>query len=63
MIGLFDRLARPFLRALDPENAHGLAIRMLQFAPLPRAAPDDKRLAMRAFGLNFPNPVGIAAGF
>ena len=24
---------------------------------------DDKRLAMRAFGLNFPNPVGIAAGF
>ncbi len=63
MIGLFDRLARPFLHALDPEHAHRLAIRMLQFAPLPAAAHDDKRLAMRAFGLNFPNPVGIAAGF
>ena len=63
MIGLFDRLARPFLHALEPEDAHGLAIRMLKFAPLPRAAADDKRLAMRAFGLNFPNPVGIAAGF
>jgi dihydroorotate dehydrogenase len=63
VIGLFDRLARPFLHALEPEDAHGLAIRMLKFAPLPRAAADDKRLAMRAFGLNFPNPVGIAAGF
>ena len=63
MIGLFDRLARPFLHVLEPEDAHGLAIRMLKFAPLPRAAADDKRLAVRAFGLNFPNPVGIAAGF
>jgi dihydroorotate dehydrogenase len=63
VIGLFDRLARPFLHALDPEDAHRLAIRLLQFAPLPPAARDDKRLAMRVFGLNFPNPIGIAAGF
>jgi dihydroorotate dehydrogenase len=63
VIGLFDRLARPLLHALDPEDAHGLAIKMLKFAPLPAAARDDKRLAMRVFGLNFPNPVGIAAGF
>ena len=63
MIRFFDRLARPFLHALDPEDAHGLAIRMLKFAPLPPAAADDKRLALRVFGLNFPNPVGIAAGF
>ncbi len=63
MIGPFDRLVRPLLHALDPEDAHRLTIRMLKFAPLPRAAGDDKRLAMRAFGLNFPNPVGMAAGF
>ena len=63
MIGLLDRLARPFLHALDPEDAHGLAIKMLKFAPLPPAPRDDKRLALRVFGLNFPNPVGIAAGF
>jgi dihydroorotate dehydrogenase len=63
VIGLLDRLARPFLHALDPEDAHRLAIRMLQFAPLLSAARDDKRLAMRVFGLNFPNPIGIAAGF
>jgi len=63
MIGLLDRLARPLLYALDPEDAHRLAIRLLQVAPLPPAAPDDARLATRAFGLNFPNPIGIAAGF
>ncbi len=63
MIGLFDRLSRPFLHALDPEDAHGLALRMLKIAPLPPAAADDKRLASRVFGLNFKNPIGIAAGF
>jgi dihydroorotate dehydrogenase len=63
VIGLLDRLARPFLHALDPEDAHGLAIKVLKFAPLPPAPRDDKRLALRVFGLNFPNPVGIAAGF
>src|SRR5271156_5473204 len=55
VIGLFERLARPLLHALEPEDAHGLAVRMLKFAPLPPASRDDKRLAMRAFGLNFPN--------
>ena len=59
MIGLLNRLTRPFLHALDPEDAHGLAIKMLKFAPLPPAPRDDKRLALRVFGLNFPNPVGI----
>jgi dihydroorotate dehydrogenase len=63
VIGLFDRLARPLLRALEPEDAHRLAIAMLRFAPLRRAARDDRRLATRAFGLNFPNPIGMAAGF
>jgi len=63
VIGLFDRLARPFLHVLEAEDAHGLAIKMLKFAPMPPAARDDRRLAVRAFGLNFPNPVGIAAGF
>ncbi len=63
MIGLFDRLARPLLRALDPESAHRLAVRMLKVTPLRMAAPDDKRLATRVFGLNFPNPIGIAPGF
>src|SRR5579863_1443073 len=53
----------PLLHALEPEDAHRLAIRMLQFAPLSGGAPDDARLAVRAFGLNFGNPIGVAAGF
>lgn len=63
MIGLFDRFLRPFLRTMDPENAHAMAIRALKLAPSPRPVSDDARLRVRAFGLNFPNPVGLAAGF
>src|SRR5204862_2303997 len=32
-------------------------------APIPGAAPDDEELRVQAFGLTFPNPVGLAAGF
>jgi len=63
LIGFFERLARPLLRALDPEDAHSLAIRALKLVPRHRPPRDDSRLAVRAFGLNFPNPVGMAAGF
>lgn len=63
MIGFLDRLARPLLRTLDPEQAHALAVKALQWAPRVRAAATDSRLAVTAFGLNFPNPLGIAAGF
>ena len=63
MIGAFEHLARPLLAALDAEDAHRLTVAMLKFAPLPRAGKDERRLAVRAFGLDFPNPVGLAPGF
>jgi dihydroorotate dehydrogenase len=63
VIGLFDRLSLPLMRALDPEDAHALAIKALRLMPLSRAAGDPPELKIRAFGLNFPNPVGIAPGF
>jgi dihydroorotate dehydrogenase len=63
VIALFDRLLAPLLRTLDPESAHGLALAALKRAPLPRAVPDDEKLRVQAFGLMFPNPVGLAAGF
>lgn len=63
MIGLFDSLARPMLRMLDPEDAHRLAIHALKFPPFVKLVADDPRLAVRVFGLNFRNPVGMAAGF
>ncbi|MGE0024080.1 MAG: quinone-dependent dihydroorotate dehydrogenase [Hyphomicrobium sp.] len=57
-------LARPFLLALDPEAAHELSLRALELGLHPRAglAP-DRRLAVSLWGLEFPNPLGIAAGF
>src|SRR5258708_3943240 len=63
MIGLLDRLARPFLGLLDAENAHRLAVQGLRLMPRGPAPRDDPRLSVRVFGLNFPNPVGMAAGF
>ena len=62
-MGLFDRFARPILRAFEPETAHLFTLKGLKYLPLPQASGDDSRLAIRAFGLNFPNPIGLAAGF
>ena len=63
MIRAFDAFSLPMLRMLDAEDAHRLAIRGLRMLPYARPRPEDPKLAVRAFGLNFPNPVGIAAGF
>jgi dihydroorotate dehydrogenase len=63
MIGLVEALARPLLRLLDPEDAHRLAVNALRLPPFVKLVADDPRLAVRAFGLNFPNPIGMAAGF
>ena len=63
MIRAFDTFSLPLLRWFDPEDAHRLAIQGLKFLPPMRSRPDDAKLAVRAFGLNFPNPIGMAAGF
>jgi dihydroorotate dehydrogenase len=53
-----------FLRLIDAETAHRLAIRALRagLVPRPRLA-DDPILHQQLWGLRFDNPVGIAAGF
>ena len=59
-------LARPFLFHLDPETAHGLAlpsfklVQRLGLTGLPGSALAGR--PVRAMGLEFPNPVGLAAG-
>jgi dihydroorotate dehydrogenase len=64
LIPALSDLARPLLRALDPESAHALTIAALRVAgPKATAKPDDSRLRVQAFGLEFPNPIGLAAGF
>lgn len=66
------QILRPLLFRLDPETAHHLTLSLLRWggnvAPsraMLRAmfAVEDARLHVRAFGLEFKNPVGLAAGY
>jgi dihydroorotate dehydrogenase len=65
----YERLVRPTLFSLDPETAHHLALGCLRAASrLPfalRALHSFRPLAKprTLFGINFPNPIGLAAGF
>ena len=53
-------LARPLLFSLDPETAHSLTLRLAELASvLPRRVPSAP---VRVMGIDFPNPVGLAAG-
>jgi dihydroorotate dehydrogenase len=56
-------LARPFIHRMDAEDAHAMTVRLLKTLPLPAAPPCPPELGVQAFGLAFPNPVGLAAGF
>jgi dihydroorotate dehydrogenase len=56
-------VARPLLHALDAETAHQLTVKALALAPPGSIPKSDPRLAVRVFGLDFPNPLGLAAGF
>jgi len=59
-------LARPFLFCLDAERAHDLALTAIEAAYLtglnPLLAVKPAPVPTEAFGIQFPNPVGLAAG-
>jgi len=63
-VSLPERLGLAVLQRLDPELAHGLALKALRagLAPLPGPVTSP-RLATTLAGLALPNPVGLAAGF
>ncbi len=68
---LYQRLLFPLLLRFDPERMHEAAL--LAMAPAQATAPGRAvlralagrrpELPVRAFGLDFPNPLGLAAGF
>ena len=71
---LYQRVLRPLLFRLDAEDAHHVAMRALRICsgspPLLRllrafadAGENSPSLARTVFGVRFPNPVGLAAGF
>lgn len=69
---LYERLLRPFLFQMDAERAHEFVISSLAAAQRSGMGPSLLSLAAgsrpagletRVFGLRFPSPVGLAAGF
>jgi len=65
-ISTFDAVYRHFLKRYlfgrDPEEAHRMTLRMLAAMPPFRAPPDRPELAVKLWGIDFPNPIGLAAG-
>ncbi|OZB19763.1 MAG: dihydroorotate dehydrogenase (quinone) [Rhodobacterales bacterium 34-62-10] len=63
-MSLLERIGLAALRRVDPERAHGLAIRALTSGLVPLPGPvTSARLRTTVAGLELPNPVGLAAGF
>lgn len=59
----FSSLLRPLLFRIDAETAHGMSLKVLASGLAPSVRPDrDPRLARHLMGLDFPNPIGLAAG-
>ncbi len=67
MSGLWEKLIRPVMFRLDAESAHDLGIVALRSgiasAFAGKIEVDSSISALERFGLKFPNPLGIAAGF
>ena len=53
------------LQMLPPEMAHHTAIKLLRFTPVPNMIRDIDVtiLSQRLMGVDFPHPLGLAAGF
>ena len=63
-MSFYDILGRPLLFSFDAEKAHGLSIAALKLGmPICPPAPKSSRLAVKLAGLDFPNPLGMAAGY
>lgn len=69
---IYQRLIKPFLFRMDAEKAHYFVFdwikRLLSFAPIKKLCRslyrfEDARLEREVFGIKFPNPIGLAAGF
>lgn len=69
---LYKLLIKPIFFLFKPETIHHIVFRTLKFfSRIPGVSQitrsvyvvNDKRLERKLFGLTFPNPVGLAAGF
>jgi dihydroorotate dehydrogenase len=62
-MSLYTRFSGPFFRYVSPERAHRLGVLALKAGLPPVRTVQDPRLAVSLLGLEFPNPLGMAAGF
>ena len=63
-MNLVERAGLALLHRMDPEAAHGLALRALNMGLAPLPGPvTSPRLRTTLAGMALPNPVGLAAGF
>ncbi len=68
---MYQRLIRPIFFLFDPERIHHLSFRLIKLVHCLGLGPIIRRffqvnhpdLVREVFGLKFPNPVGLAAGF
>ncbi len=58
----YESVLRPLLFLMEPERAHNLGLWAVSHGLVSAKAP-DRALAKSVFGVRFPNPVGLAAGF
>jgi dihydroorotate dehydrogenase len=72
LTALYKYLVKPFLFLFQPETAHHITFSFITFLFRIPGVPSifrsiyvvkDKRLERTVFGITFPNPVGLAAGF
>lgn len=60
---LYD-LVKPLIYKTDPETAHNMTLKALRMGAVPMCKHvADASLESTVWGLNFPNPVGLSAGF
>jgi len=63
-MSVLDRIGQKLLFSFDPETAHGMSIAALRCGlPVASPAAQDARLKVSLCGLDFPNPIGMAAGY
>lgn len=68
---MYQRLLRPIFFLFDPEKIHHVSFRLIRWVHAIGLGPlirryyhlNQPRLKREVFGLTFPNPVGLAAGF
>jgi dihydroorotate dehydrogenase len=64
VVNLYERAGLALLHRFDPEHAHGLSLLALRAGLVPLGGPvNSARLKVRIAGLEFANPIGLAAGY